>query len=295
MGGRLARLDPFGQLSAGPLLQSWITVLAIFHGLGLLAALVLAGPLDVVSLAVFGAGFVLAGLSTHPAVKVAVLALWVGWWTYRFARVAGFHLGVGLLMLTSLWVIARVAFAWRRDDGASLRIGWRTPSLGPLDWPELAGLSERERQLVLWRARAHLPRPPAFPPRVLVGMGILSVIAMLELALFPPRAGNGSASLRPPSHSWPSSPCSCTATHARRTTSRSAVRCASTCCRSSSSSRGSGMRLAAPRDPEAAGRDAREQRELLDPGNRAGDPRDPAGHGSIDLGALFQIPEEGGE
>jgi hypothetical protein len=33
----------------------------------------------------------------------------------------------------------------------------------------------------------------------------------------------------------------------------------------------------------------------LNPGNRSGDPQDPAGHGSINLGALFQIPEEGGE
>jgi hypothetical protein len=33
----------------------------------------------------------------------------------------------------------------------------------------------------------------------------------------------------------------------------------------------------------------------LNPGNRNGDPQDPAGHGSINLGALFQIPEEGGE
>jgi hypothetical protein len=33
----------------------------------------------------------------------------------------------------------------------------------------------------------------------------------------------------------------------------------------------------------------------LNPGNRAGDPQDPAGHGSINLGALFQITEEGGE
>jgi hypothetical protein len=33
----------------------------------------------------------------------------------------------------------------------------------------------------------------------------------------------------------------------------------------------------------------------LNPGNRNGDPQDPAGHGSINLGALFQIPEEGAE
>ena len=33
----------------------------------------------------------------------------------------------------------------------------------------------------------------------------------------------------------------------------------------------------------------------LNPGNRAGDPQNPADHGSINLGALFQIEEEGGE
>jgi hypothetical protein len=33
----------------------------------------------------------------------------------------------------------------------------------------------------------------------------------------------------------------------------------------------------------------------LNPGNRAGDPQDPAGHGSINLGALFQIADEGAE
>jgi hypothetical protein len=33
----------------------------------------------------------------------------------------------------------------------------------------------------------------------------------------------------------------------------------------------------------------------LNPGNRAGDIQDPAGHGTINLGALFQIPEEGAE
>jgi CxxC motif-containing protein (DUF1111 family) len=33
----------------------------------------------------------------------------------------------------------------------------------------------------------------------------------------------------------------------------------------------------------------------LNPGDRAGHPQDPAGHGTINLGALFQIPEEGAE
>jgi len=33
----------------------------------------------------------------------------------------------------------------------------------------------------------------------------------------------------------------------------------------------------------------------LNPGDRAGNPQDPAGHGTINLGALFQIPEEGAE
>jgi len=33
----------------------------------------------------------------------------------------------------------------------------------------------------------------------------------------------------------------------------------------------------------------------LNPGNPDGDPQDPVEHGSINLGALFQIPEEGGE
>ena len=33
----------------------------------------------------------------------------------------------------------------------------------------------------------------------------------------------------------------------------------------------------------------------LDPGDRDGNPQDPASHGSINLGALFQIPEEGPE
>jgi hypothetical protein len=33
----------------------------------------------------------------------------------------------------------------------------------------------------------------------------------------------------------------------------------------------------------------------LNPGDKAGDVQDPAGHGSINLGALFQIPEEGAE
>ena len=33
----------------------------------------------------------------------------------------------------------------------------------------------------------------------------------------------------------------------------------------------------------------------LNPGDRSGDPQDPAGHGSIALGGLFQIPEEGAE
>jgi hypothetical protein len=33
----------------------------------------------------------------------------------------------------------------------------------------------------------------------------------------------------------------------------------------------------------------------LNPGDKKGDPQDPASHGSINLGALFQIPEEGAE
>jgi CxxC motif-containing protein (DUF1111 family) len=33
----------------------------------------------------------------------------------------------------------------------------------------------------------------------------------------------------------------------------------------------------------------------LNPGDPAGNPQDPAGHGTINLGALFQIPEEGAE
>ena len=33
----------------------------------------------------------------------------------------------------------------------------------------------------------------------------------------------------------------------------------------------------------------------LNPGDRTANPQDPAGHGTINLGALFQIPEEGAE
>jgi hypothetical protein len=86
----------------------------------------------------------------------------------------------------SLYVIARVAAAWREGGTTAVRVGWREPVFRTEDWPELAGLTRREKRLVLARARARLPRPKILSRRLLVGFAASLAILLLEFFLYPP-------------------------------------------------------------------------------------------------------------
>ena len=184
---RLALLDPFGRLSPPCLVQTWLTTLIGFHCLWVLASLVMGRWMDLVYYTAMLGGLVVAVLASHPALKVGLLAAWVGWWTYFFARWPGLHPGIVLMMGMSAYVAARVAWAWRREGAEAVRVGARRPLVSTLDWPELSGLTQQERRLVLGRARGALPRPRAFSYRFLFILVAGLAVTLLEL-FFPPRA-----------------------------------------------------------------------------------------------------------
>jgi hypothetical protein len=205
MNGRLARLDHFGHLSAPFLLQGWIGGMLVLHGISLAFALFLYGPPDRAILAALVAGLALAGAARHPAVKLALLAAWVGWWTYRFAYWPGFDFAIALMMAMSLYVIARVALAWGRDGTQAVRVGRGYPPSERPSWPELAGLTKRERRLVLRRARARAGRPAVSmlrTPAFWIWTAVLLAISLLELYWFPPPAGENGVRIARSTLAW---------------------------------------------------------------------------------------------
>lgn len=156
MGDGFGRFDPIGHLGARRLLQTWLGVLVVLHCLWALVALLAGRWGDLAYLAVMLGGLVAAYELSHPAAKLGLLGAWVGWWLVRFIRWPEPAFGFFLLMLASLYVIARVAHAWRVEGTAALRVGNRH-ALSPTEtWPELAGLSKGEKRLLLSRARQHV-------------------------------------------------------------------------------------------------------------------------------------------
>jgi hypothetical protein len=192
----VSRLDPFGHLSAPALVQGWLGGLTVLHVLWVLGAAIGGNALDLAVFAALLAGVVVALVSPHPAVKAVVLGVWVGWWTVRFARWPGFHIGVALMMLMSLYVVARLLLAWRRSGTAAVWAGWEYPLSDRLGWPELAGFTKRERRLLLGRAFGRIARPRKLTRRASAWIGVGLAISLLELLLYPPPASEGVALAR---------------------------------------------------------------------------------------------------
>jgi hypothetical protein len=201
MDGRLARLDPFGHLSAPYLAQTWLGLLLAFHGLWLLVALVLSRTEDLPYLAALASALALAAACSHPAAKSTLLGAWVLWWAYRLAGSPGLHAGLVVLMAMSIYVTARLVLAWRRQGASAVRVGYGHPLTDDASWPELAGLTKAERKLVVARARAHVGRPKNSLRRLAIGAAIGLAIGLLELAFFPPPDSDGSARTVEPARS----------------------------------------------------------------------------------------------
>jgi hypothetical protein len=202
MSQRWRRLDPCGHLPAPFLLQAWLGSLLGLHVVFALFALGFGRVWELAILAAMAGGLGLALWLSHPAAKLALLGAWAGWWTLRFALWPGVHLGVVLMLVTSLYVAVRVAWAWRREGVDAGRIGWGVPPDPAATWPELAGLTEGERRLVLRRAARELPRPRLFTVRTLsiflAGMAVVG----LELVLLPSPASGTTGVALPQSGLW---------------------------------------------------------------------------------------------
>jgi hypothetical protein len=93
----------------------------------------------------------------------------------------------------SVYAVARLVLAWRREGAAAVRVGRGHRLSDDARWPELAGFTPGERKLLVARARARLGRPDGFTRRLLAGAALALAIALLELALFPPFDSDGRA------------------------------------------------------------------------------------------------------